>query len=144
MATRTKRIELRADPVSEERIVRAASAQNLSVSTFVLGAATREAERVLGRADHTLMPAAQFDALVGFFDQSGSAPRLQQAAAAKRHFRGRGNQRAAVIVPADLVERYEKIVDREDGRIAAERLADLDAGRVPSVPAHEVTRALEE
>lgn len=144
MATRTKRIELRADPASEERIVRAASAQDLSVSAFVLGAATREAERVLGRADHTLMPAAQFDALVGSFDQSDSAPRLQQAAAAKRHFRGPGHQRAAAIVPADLVERYEEIVDREDGRIAAERLADLDAGRVASVPAHEVTRALDE
>jgi antitoxin (DNA-binding transcriptional repressor) of toxin-antitoxin stability system len=58
--------------------------------------------------------------------------------------RGRGHQRAAAIVPADLVERYEEIVDREDGRIAAERLADLDAGRVASVPAREVTRALED
>ncbi len=57
--------------------------------------------------------------------------------------RGRGQQRAAAIVPADLVERYEELVDREDGRIAAERLADLDAGRVAPVSADEVTRALE-
>jgi antitoxin (DNA-binding transcriptional repressor) of toxin-antitoxin stability system len=57
--------------------------------------------------------------------------------------RGRGQQRAAAIVPADLVERYEELVDREDGRIASERLADLDAGRATAVSADEVTRALE-
>lgn len=56
--------------------------------------------------------------------------------------RGRGQQRAAAIVPADLVERYEELVDREEGRIAADRLADLDAGRVTAVSAEEVIRAL--
>jgi ribosomal protein S12 methylthiotransferase accessory factor YcaO len=57
---------------------------------------------------------------------------------------GRAQQRAAAIVPADLVERYEELVDREDGGIASERLADLDAGRVAPVSAEEVTRALEQ
>lgn len=57
--------------------------------------------------------------------------------------RGRGQQRAAAIVPADLVERYQELVDREDGRIASERLADLEADRATAVPADEVTRALE-
>lgn len=57
--------------------------------------------------------------------------------------RGRGHQRAAAIVPAGLVESYEEIVEREDGRIAAERLADLEAGRATAVPADEVIRALE-
>jgi prevent-host-death family protein len=57
--------------------------------------------------------------------------------------RGRGQQRAAAIVPADLVERYEELVDREDGRIASERLADLDAGRATAVSAAEVARALD-
>ena len=57
--------------------------------------------------------------------------------------RGRGQQRAAAIVPADLVERYEELVDREDGRIASERLADLDAGRATAVSADEVKRALQ-
>jgi len=56
--------------------------------------------------------------------------------------RGRGHQRAAAIVPADLAERYEAMIDREDGRIAAERLADLDAGRATAVPADEVAQAL--
>jgi antitoxin (DNA-binding transcriptional repressor) of toxin-antitoxin stability system len=56
--------------------------------------------------------------------------------------RGRGHQRAAAIVPADLVERYEELIDREDGRIAAERLADIEAGRVTPLSADEVARAL--
>ncbi len=57
--------------------------------------------------------------------------------------RGRGHQRAAAIVPADLVERYEEMVDREDGRIATERLADLEAGRATAVSGDEVARALQ-
>lgn len=56
--------------------------------------------------------------------------------------RGRGHQRAAAIVPADLVERYEAMLDSEDGRVALERLADLDAGRTKVIPGDEVARAL--
>jgi antitoxin (DNA-binding transcriptional repressor) of toxin-antitoxin stability system len=56
--------------------------------------------------------------------------------------RGRRQQRAAAIVPAEMVERYEAMVDAEDGRIATERLADLDAGRTTALPADEVVRAL--
>lgn len=58
--------------------------------------------------------------------------------------RGRGHRRAAAIVPAELVERYEEMIDREDGRIAAERLTDLEAGRETAVNADEVARALEQ
>ncbi len=58
--------------------------------------------------------------------------------------RGRGHQRAAAIVPADLVERYEQLVDQEDGRVAAERLADLDAGGLKPIPADEIAAALAE
>lgn len=57
--------------------------------------------------------------------------------------RGRRRQRAAAIVPAELVQRYEAMVDLEDGRIAQERLADLDADRSTAISADEVTRALE-
>ena len=64
---------MRADPASEERISRAAHIQDLSVSAFVLGAATREADRVLGRADQTLIPAEQFDALVASLDRADPA-----------------------------------------------------------------------
>ena len=58
--------------------------------------------------------------------------------------RGRGHRRAAAIVPADLVERYERLVDQEDGRIASERLADVEAGRTATVSSDEVARALAE
>jgi antitoxin (DNA-binding transcriptional repressor) of toxin-antitoxin stability system len=56
--------------------------------------------------------------------------------------RGRRHQRAAAIVPAQLVERYEALVDAEEGRIATERLADLEAGRTTALPADEVARTL--
>lgn len=58
--------------------------------------------------------------------------------------RGRKHQRAAAIVPAELVARYEEMIDREDGHIAAQRLADLKAGRATALSADEVTRALEQ
>lgn len=56
--------------------------------------------------------------------------------------RGRGHHRAAAIVPADLVEEYEAMLDREDGRIAQQRLADLEAGRTAAVPGDEAARLL--
>ncbi|WP_022884696.1 type II toxin-antitoxin system prevent-host-death family antitoxin [Glaciibacter superstes] len=56
--------------------------------------------------------------------------------------RGRGQKRAAAIVPAELVDRYEAMIDSEDGRVALERLADLDAGRTTAVSADEVARKL--
>jgi len=57
--------------------------------------------------------------------------------------RGRNQQRAAAIVPAELVERYEAMVDAQDGEIATKRLADIEAGRTKVVSADEVARTLE-
>jgi prevent-host-death family protein len=54
--------------------------------------------------------------------------------------RGRSQQRVAAIVPAELVERYEAMIDADDGEIAAERLADLEAGRTKVLSAAEVAR----
>lgn len=56
--------------------------------------------------------------------------------------RGRGQQRAAAIVPAELVQRYEAMIDSEDGRVAQERLADLDADRTAAISGDEVVRTL--
>ncbi len=53
--------------------------------------------------------------------------------------RGRGHARAAAIVPADLVEVYESL-DQQDGEVAAQRLADIDAGRSQVISADEVER----
>jgi PHD/YefM family antitoxin component YafN of YafNO toxin-antitoxin module len=58
--------------------------------------------------------------------------------------RGRSRQRAAAIVPADLVERYEAMLDAQDGEIAAKRLAEIEAGRTKVVSADEVARTLEQ
>ncbi len=56
--------------------------------------------------------------------------------------RGRKHARVAAIVPADLVEAYEALIDQEDGAIAARRLADVDAGRSQVTSADEVARDL--
>ena len=87
MATRTKRIEMRADIHSEELIARAAEAEAVSVSAFVLGAAVREADRVLGRSDRTLMSAELFDALVESLDVADAAPRLAAGARSPKRYR---------------------------------------------------------
>ncbi len=58
--------------------------------------------------------------------------------------RGRSQQRAAAIVPAELVERYEAMLDAQDGEIAAKRLAGIEAGRTKVVSADEVARTLEQ
>lgn len=77
---------MRADEVSEDRMSRAARLREQSVSAFVLGAATREADRVLGRADQTLMAAEQFDGLVAALDTADRAPRLRGEADRPRRF----------------------------------------------------------
>jgi uncharacterized protein (DUF1778 family) len=70
-------------------IAEAAAAQRVSVSAFVLDAAAREASRVLGRADLTLMPPEQFDAFVDALERADAAPRLAAASKAGRRYRRR-------------------------------------------------------
>ena len=77
---------MRADAESEALITAAAAACRVSVSAFVLEAATEEAGRVLGRADLTLMPVDQFDALVAALDEPEAAPRLAAAARSPRRY----------------------------------------------------------
>ena len=86
MPLKTRRIEMRADAASEERITRAASVRRQSVSAFVLAAAVREADLVLARADVVLMPAEQFDALLGSLEIADEAPGLRAAAVRARRF----------------------------------------------------------
>jgi uncharacterized protein (DUF1778 family) len=86
MATKTQRIEMRTDPDSEARIVQAAAVTHESVSSFVLRAATSEADRVLARTNVTLMSAEQFDALIDSLDVPDSAPVLSRLAATRRRF----------------------------------------------------------
>jgi uncharacterized protein (DUF1778 family) len=89
VATRTKRIEMRADPESEARIARAAALKQQSISAFVLGAAGREADRVLSHGDQTIMSATQFDDLMTSLDVADDAPSLRKVARAPRSFERR-------------------------------------------------------
>lgn len=77
---------MRADPESEARIARAAATRQMSVSSFVLGAADREAEQVLHDTEQTVMPAEQFDALMASLDVADRAPRLKKEARHRRSF----------------------------------------------------------
>jgi uncharacterized protein (DUF1778 family) len=71
---------------SEALITAAAAACRVSVSAFVLEAATEEAGRILGRADLALMPADQVDALIAALDEPDEAPRLAKAAQGLRRY----------------------------------------------------------
>lgn len=86
MAAKAQRIEMRADPDSEARITRAAAANHESVSSFVLRAATAEADRILARTEVTLMPASQFDSLLDSLDTPDLAPVLSRLATTQRRF----------------------------------------------------------
>ena len=77
---------MRADEESEARIARAAALQRMSVSAFVLAAAGREADRVLAEVDQTVMPAEQFDELMGSLDVADRAPQLRKVARRKHAF----------------------------------------------------------
>jgi uncharacterized protein (DUF1778 family) len=86
-ATRTSRIELRADPERERRIRYAAELEHQSVSAFVLAAAA-------GRADEVIASAAATEVMPDFFDQLWDAldepavpnPALQRRGRADRQF----------------------------------------------------------
>lgn len=56
--------------------------------------------------------------------------------------RGRNHQRVAAIVPIELVEVYEEMLDREDGRIAQQRLDEIQAGTAEVKSLEEVKREL--
>lgn len=71
----------------------------------------------------------RFSDLVGRAAAAGTITRIS---------RGRTHRTVAAIVPVDVLEAYEEMLDREDARIANERLADLDAGREVAVPAAQV------
>jgi uncharacterized protein (DUF1778 family) len=84
-ATRTSRIELRADPERERRIRYAAELQHQSVSAFVLVAAAERADQVIASASATVVPSDFFDQLWEALDATGEpSPALQRRARARR------------------------------------------------------------
>ena len=84
---KSRRIEARIDAVSEQAIARAAELVGQSRSSFVVAAALREADRVLGRSDITLMSDEQFDAMMDAFDHPRSLPVLERVARQPRIYR---------------------------------------------------------
>ncbi|GAA1550763.1 hypothetical protein GCM10009827_084280 [Dactylosporangium maewongense] len=78
-ARKTERIEVRATTDEAERIELAAQVQHLSVSAFVVQAATSAADQVIARTDITLMPADQFDELMASLDEPDDMPGLARA-----------------------------------------------------------------
>lgn len=81
MTGRTDRIEVRVAPERVERIRRGAALAAQSVSAFVVGAAEREAERLIAVDPMTLVDAEYFDQLYAALDAPDVAnPRLSRAA----------------------------------------------------------------
>jgi uncharacterized protein (DUF1778 family) len=84
---KTHRLDARIDAETDARISEAAALLHESVSSFVTRVVRLEADRVLGRADVTVMPAEQFDAMMESLDTPDEAPGLSQTAAQLRRFR---------------------------------------------------------
>jgi uncharacterized protein (DUF1778 family) len=80
MAVKAKRIEIRAEEATLDRIQRAASAVHEQTSEFVRKAALQRAEEVLRNELVTMMDPEQFDKLMACLDVADDAPRLSAAA----------------------------------------------------------------
>jgi len=61
---RTHRLDARSDEETHALVQEAATIAGETVSTFVVTAARDRAEKIVARADRTIMPAEQFDAMV--------------------------------------------------------------------------------
>jgi uncharacterized protein (DUF1778 family) len=84
--TREARLDFRLQPEDKDRIEQAAKVSNESISSFVVHAATAEADRVLARADITMMPAEEFDALLASLDVAEDVPALALLGKSERRF----------------------------------------------------------
>jgi uncharacterized protein (DUF1778 family) len=87
MPAKTRRVEARLDPESDDVISRAAAVLGVSKGSFLVRSARAEADRVLARADVTLMPAEQFDAMLAALDEPEVLPVLSRLAASPKPYR---------------------------------------------------------
>lgn len=83
-SAKSERIEARATVDEAAVIMRAAELTKSTVSSFVVGAAVAKAETVVARAEHTLMPAAQFDAMIAALDEDTPVPEVVELASRPR------------------------------------------------------------
>lgn len=84
--SKSERIELRVSPADKEAIAAAAAMEHATTTDFVRRAVLDRAQYVRARADHTLMPAAQFDGLVAALDTPDDTPALAREVARRRRF----------------------------------------------------------
>lgn len=82
--TKSQRLEARATEDEAAVIARAAELLNATISSFVVEAAVEKAETVVARAERTLMPAAQFDAMIAALDDSSVVPEIVDLASRPR------------------------------------------------------------
>lgn len=83
-----ERLETRADYTLTSRITAAASANNESISKFLLRTALKEADAILGPVDVTLMPADQYADLIAALDEDPEVnPAIVRLAQQARQFR---------------------------------------------------------
>ncbi|MDR1712521.1 MAG: DUF1778 domain-containing protein [Propionibacteriaceae bacterium] len=85
--TRSRRLEARLDPDTDDLITKAAAALGESRSAFVTRILRDASVRVLGRADLTLMPDELFNQVIRSLDVPDEAPGLEAAAADWRAYR---------------------------------------------------------
>ena len=81
---KTRRFEARIDADSDDRISRAAAMLGQSRSAFIIHAAREAADRQLARADVTLMPVEQFEAMMASLDETEPLPELAALLAAPK------------------------------------------------------------
>lgn len=82
----SERIELRVSAGDKEAITAAAAMEQTTTTEFVRNAVLARAQHVRARANRTLMPAEQFDALVAALDVADETPNLARAFADTRRF----------------------------------------------------------
>lgn len=82
--TKSERLEARATEDEAAVIARAAELLNATVSSFVVGAAVEKAETIVARAERTLMPAEQFDAMIAALDDATPVPEIVELASRPR------------------------------------------------------------
>lgn len=87
MKTKSARLEARATEDQAAVIARAAELLNATVSSFVVDAAVEKAETVVARSQRTLMPAAQFDAMIAALDDTAVVPQIVDLASRPRRVR---------------------------------------------------------
>jgi uncharacterized protein (DUF1778 family) len=83
--TKARRLELRTDETTDRLIAEAADLLHVSKSAFVADAARQAAEKVLARADVTLMAPEVFDTMMAALDIPDESVELAALATLPRH-----------------------------------------------------------